>query len=118
MLDVRFLREIDQEMPGGKSQVVQVQLKRDGTLGYRNRSDAAEPGEFAALLRHVQKKIAALADRIIAAEISVRPYRLNETTPCPRCEFRSVCRFEVPVNSYLPLAVLGREQVLDQLSQA
>jgi ATP-dependent helicase/nuclease subunit B len=115
VLDLAYLGAIDQQC-ADKSDVVNVRLKKDGSLGWKGTSDAAESGEFAALMKHVAWRIGQLADEIVAGRIDIAPFRLNDLTPCPRCDFRSVCRFELPVNGYHHLTVLGREQVLAQIT--
>jgi len=44
------------------------------------------------------------------------PYRMNRVTPCPRCEYRSVCRFEPSINRYNNLEPVGREDALARMS--
>src|SRR6185369_15446138 len=75
LIDRRYLESFDERMgPGVRSDVVQVALKRDGDIGFRKNSDAAEAHEFAALLKHVEKRLAELGDQIIAGRIDVYPY--------------------------------------------
>ena len=93
------------------------ELKRDGELGYRNISDAAEASVFGALLKHVENRLGQLGDQIIAGRIDVSPFRMGQVTPCPNCEYRPVCRFDTLTNRYNHLTVLGREAVLDQIAQ-
>ena len=83
-------------------------------IGHKNTSDACESDEFAALLGLVERRIVDLADRIIAGQIDVSPYRINAMSPCVHCDFRSVCRFDVGVNRYNHLAGMKREQVLER----
>jgi ATP-dependent helicase/nuclease subunit B len=117
IFDVRGLGTLDREFAGGASEVVNVFVKKDGLLGRRNASDAAESGEFEALLSHVSNRLGELADRILSGDIDITPYRLNRQSPCPKCEFRTVCRFETTINQYRHLPALGREGVLVQLTQ-
>jgi ATP-dependent helicase/DNAse subunit B len=42
---------------------------------------------------------------------------MNRDTPCPRCEFRSVCRFEPSINRYKNLEPLRREDVLSRVTE-
>ncbi len=92
-------------------------MKKDGSLGLRNNTDAVEPAEFEALLTHVRDQLGRAADGILAGQINVAPYRLNRISPCPRCEFRSVCRFETSINRYRMLPSFGREETLVRMMQ-
>lgn len=116
VFDARFLHHLDHELvPGGKSEVVQASIKLDGQLGNAGQSDALPSHEFCALLEHVKRCIVELADRILQGEIAVWPYMMGRITPCPRCEYRSVCRFEVPVNRYRVLESPPKAQVLSHI---
>jgi ATP-dependent helicase/nuclease subunit B len=112
IFDTGYIGAIDAELSGGKSEVVAAHIKADGEFGYRDTSDVATPEEFAALLKFVERKIAQLADEIIEGNISIRPYRIGRQSPCPYCEFRPVCRFDVSVNRYNPLPSMKRTAVL------
>jgi ATP-dependent helicase/nuclease subunit B len=62
-------------------------------------------------LKLVSAKLGELADGILSGKIDVTPYRLNDTSPCPRCEYKSVCRFDPAINRYNHLKPIGREEV-------
>ena len=113
VFDARAIRQLDQALETGASEVVQARIKQDGALGNINSSDAADSEAFGALLKYVEKRIGELADRIIAGSIEVRPYRMGLTTPCPHCDYRSVCRFDPGINPYFSLQPMKRSVVLD-----
>jgi len=111
-----YVPAIDQQLQPGWSDVVQVHIKRDGDLGNLRTNDAAQPHEFAALLSHVEQKLAELGDQIIAGKIDVEPYRMGQQTPCSFCDYRPVCRFDTLTNQYHHLPAMDREGVLEQIS--
>jgi ATP-dependent helicase/nuclease subunit B len=117
LFDDRYRSNLDNQLTTGSSQVVQLYVNKEGGIGRRNSSDASERHEFEALLAHVQKRLGELADAIISGCIDVRPFRIRTATPCPTCEFRSVCRFDVTMNRYQILESMGREQVLQRVLQ-
>jgi ATP-dependent helicase/nuclease subunit B len=117
VFDARAIRQLDQSLETGASEVVQARIKQDGTLGNINSSDAADSEAFKALLAFVEKRIGELADQIIAGSIEVRPYRMGLITPCPHCEYRSVCRFDPGINPYLNLQPMKRSVVLDLIRE-
>jgi ATP-dependent helicase/nuclease subunit B len=106
------VRTIDTSLTEGTtSDVIQCQLKKDGTFGSKAKSDLASAEEFAALLAHVRRRMGELADEILAGEIGVRPYLLGQSSPCPQCEYRPVCRFQ-SADGYRFLPAMNREDVL------
>jgi ATP-dependent helicase/nuclease subunit B len=111
LFDRRCLGGLDRELSSGQSEVVQAFIKQDGTLGRRNTSDVAESQEFRELLKLVSAKLGELADGILSGRIDVMPYRLNDKSPCPNCDYRSVCRFDPAVNRYNHLKPISREDV-------
>jgi ATP-dependent helicase/nuclease subunit B len=112
ILDRRCLAALDKELEAGASDVVQAFITKDGNLGHRNTSDVAETEDFRSLLRFVSAKLGELADGIIGGRIDVLPYRLNDNSPCPRCDYRSVCRFDPAINKYNYLKVISREELV------
>ncbi len=103
---------------GGMSPVVAAYRKQDGTFGHPNTTDVADAAAFAGLLALVDRRLGEAADRVLAGDVSVRPYLLGRQTPCPRCEFRTVCRFEPGVNPYRVLPPMRREDVLAKVVES
>ncbi len=115
IFDARYVQLLDAQLqPSESSSVIKAYMKKDGSLGRKSSTDFAEPGEFAALLSLVKRKLGELSDQIIDGQIGVRPYRMRQLSPCPQCGFRSVCRFDVAMNQYHPLEPMTREQVLER----
>jgi ATP-dependent helicase/nuclease subunit B len=94
------------------SDVVSLYIRNDGTLGNKNSCDGCESSEFDAMLKVVERKLAAVADAIIGGTIEVSPYRIGDASPCVYCEYRSVCRFDPAINQYRHLTPMKREEVL------
>jgi ATP-dependent helicase/nuclease subunit B len=111
LFDVRALPMLDKDLETGPSAVVQAFIKKDGTLGRTGTSDAAESGEFRRLLELASKKLSELAGGILSGRIDIAPYRLNDQSPCARCDYKSVCRFDPGVNRYNYLSALSKEDV-------
>jgi ATP-dependent helicase/nuclease subunit B len=107
----------DTKLIEGHSVTVAAYVKKDGQFGFRDRSDVADESEFSGLLEHVQWRLGELADRLIAGDVSVRPYWINRETPCANCEFRGVCRFEPGINQYNVLNGMKRDEVLVKLGE-
>jgi ATP-dependent helicase/nuclease subunit B len=113
VFDGRFLQQLDDAVePGKTSDVVHCRVNKDGGIGNINASDAADSEAFAALLRYVRKRIGELADELVGGSIEVMPYRMGLATPCARCDYRSVCRFDPGINHYLHLESMKRGAVL------
>ena len=87
-------------------------LNKGGEFQAQRTGDAVDGQEFAAILEFARRKLAELADEIMVGMIDVRPYLLDDRSPCRYCEFRPVCRFETPPNRYLRLDRIGRKKAL------
>jgi ATP-dependent helicase/nuclease subunit B len=119
IFDFDAIRALDSELRNGQtSEVVSARVNKDGRPGRSSGGDAATGEELAALLEHVRRTIGELADGILAGVIAVAPYRLNKQSPCARCEFKDVCRFDPQVDHYDHLAPMKREQVLAKVVEA
>ncbi len=110
VFDATFISALDDQLTQGPSQVVQCFIKIDGGVG--KNSDAVEPQTFAGLLRLVEQKLGEIADQIIGGDIRVAPYRIGTATPCPRCDYRSICRFDPARQGYRKLEPIDRNQVI------
>ncbi len=118
IFDGRYFRALDGTAQSGEpSHVVQAQLKKDGELGYRDRSDFVTAGELNALLEFVHQKLGAIGDQIMSGNVGVKPYRIGKATPCPRCEYRPICRFEPGPGAYRHLAPVSRQDALVQITE-
>jgi ATP-dependent helicase/nuclease subunit B len=118
VFDGSSLAKLDSEVSDGRSLAISAFVKKNGGFGYKGSTDVTEGEEFPALLKHAAHCIGELADRILANDVAIAPYRLNQQSPCARCDYRSICRFETTVNRYRILEPLGREQVLQTLAGA
>jgi ATP-dependent helicase/nuclease subunit B len=117
VFDAAFLPGFDSALTEGKSEVVAAHVKKGGGFGYRNQSDVADPAEFAALLAFVHRRLGRLADEVVDGRVDVAPYRINRATPCPRCDYRSICRFEPSINRYTNLQPMKREDVFVRITE-
>ena len=117
LFDGRFFQDIDAECQGGASEVVQAYLNKGGGFGRFDTTDVASQRQFDALLKHVRERIGELADELIGGHIEVRPYRIGKVTPCPTCDYRSVCRFEPGVNRYYNLQRMTRSEVFEHVDR-
>ncbi|MGD0463198.1 MAG: PD-(D/E)XK nuclease family protein [Tepidisphaeraceae bacterium] len=117
VFDLRIASKLDKSLTEGQSKVVQLFLKKDGAVGLANTSDAAAADDFAALLRHVERRIGQTADEIIAGRIDIRPYRMGTTTPCSSCEFRALCRLEPSPGCYDDLEPMTRPEMFQRMKE-
>ena len=111
-----FATSFDSELaPGKSSDVIQAKLKKDGTPAAVG-NDLATGPEIGGLLEYVKAKVGELADQIMDGKITVEPYKMRTETPCPHCEYRSVCRFQPGMNRYHHVEILGRDQVIQRIN--
>jgi ATP-dependent helicase/nuclease subunit B len=113
VFDSRFFAALDNSAgPGQQSHVVQARVNKDGQLGNAASSDFVSTGELNALLEFVHQKLGEIGDQILSGKVDVKPYRMGKATPCPRCEYRSVCRFEPGPGAYRHLTPAARQEAL------
>jgi len=98
------------------SHALAVEIKKDGTPGYVNRTDVAEHAAFVAILDCARRRIGELCDQMLNGNISVAPYRLADEMPCALCLYHDVCRYEFDARSARTMKRLDRKQVLDIVS--
>ena len=77
-----------------------AQTKKDGDPYAK--CDVLESEAFDDLLMFVRRQVRELADAVLDGEVRPRPYKRGRQTPCPACDYASVCRFE-PREQYVRL---------------
>jgi ATP-dependent helicase/nuclease subunit B len=83
----------------GKSDVIPLTLKKDGTVSSRGTTGAGRE-DFSNLSTFVNTRIRKAAEEILKGNINVRPYELDGNTGCDYCAYRSVCGFDVKIPGY------------------
>nr|WP_106783804.1 helicase-exonuclease AddAB subunit AddB [Lysinibacillus timonensis] len=103
---------MDEELEeSGKSKIIPVQLKKDGSVYQRN-SRVVLPLEIDNLQHYVRSKHKEAGDGILSGEISIHPYKLKNKTACDYCSFKSVCQFD-PTDNIQKYHQLKSEQTED-----
>jgi ATP-dependent helicase/nuclease subunit B len=115
IFDGQFFPSLDNDPDCTNSDVVNARLKKDGTFGYKGTTDVVEAEELAALLKRVREHVAQVGERIMGGVVDLKPYRMGTATPCPRCSYKSVCRFDASLNHYHHIQNVRREEVLKRV---
>ena len=100
----------------GSSAVIPVALKADGSLKATSKTAGTE--DFYAMSSHVNRTVMEVGRRILAGDVSVRPYELADRTGCDYCPYHTVCGFDVrlPGFSYRKLEMIAKpEDILERM---
>jgi ATP-dependent helicase/nuclease subunit B len=112
----QFFELLDRTLDSGWSNFYSFRVTaKDGQYGDPGRSAALKPGDFEKVLQFAATEIVKLSEGIVSGKIDVRPYRLNQKSPCSYCKYRPVCRFDWQINDYSPLVSLNKLQVLEKI---
>lgn len=117
--DIDSLVLMDEELQeSGKSKIIPVQLKKDGSVYQRN-SRVVIPFEMDHLQQYVRSKHKQAGDGILSGETSIRPYKLKNKTACDFCSFKSVCQFDPTDNmqNYHQLQAEQSENILHKIKE-
>jgi ATP-dependent helicase/nuclease subunit B len=92
-------------------------VTKDGNqYGHNNTTGALRPADFEKVLRFTQTQIIRLAEEILKDVIEISPYRLNGDSPCSRCKYKPLCRFDWQINDYNVLEPLNKLSALEKIS--
>jgi len=108
----------DKALTTGQSEVLNVWVNKDGTFGRRDTADVADDAEFCTLIDFVELKVRELAAGVTSGRVAVEPYLYHDVSPCPRCDYRKVCRFEQTVNRYRKLEPMKRTEAIMAMQSA
>jgi ATP-dependent helicase/nuclease subunit B len=115
IFDGTFSGELDSGNTSN-SKYYNFQVTKDGQPygSYHNRG-ALKPTDFENILKFTEQRIIKSAEALIAGKIDVKPYRLNQKSPCSNCEYKPVCRFDWQINDYNHLTKTGKKKILEDL---
>ncbi|MFH1715848.1 MAG: PD-(D/E)XK nuclease family protein, partial [Planctomycetota bacterium] len=109
-------RQLDSAADSGWSRFFNFSISaKDEQYGNYGISGALRTDDFERLLKFTEQKIIQSAEEIVSGEIDVRPYRLNQLSPCSYCRYRPVCRFDWQINDYNFLESVNKVQVLEKM---
>jgi ATP-dependent helicase/nuclease subunit B len=96
-----------------KSEVIPVELKKDGEL-YESHSHVASTQEFEVIETYVKNCIRQQGKDIYDGKISVNPYRDGNECSCNYCPYASVCGMDekIPGYGYRSLEKIPKEEAL------
>ena len=114
---LEIVRLMDTGLTRGTSAVIPVGLTAGGD--FHKRSSLVKWGEFDTLRSHVERTIRESAAAIMAGDIQISPYSLEDRRPCTFCPYKAVCQFDPQVqgNSYRCLPRLEEGEVFSRLGR-
>jgi ATP-dependent helicase/nuclease subunit B len=116
IFDGRIFQQLDNTAQGGWSRFYSFRVTpKDGPFGNYSISATLKPADFEDVLKFTENKIIQLSEDILSGRIEVKPYRLNQKSPCTYCRYKSVCRFDWQINDYSFLESLDKLKVLEKI---
>lgn len=87
-------KAMDQALQIGvpKSDIVRVNLKKDGTPD--SHSMVISPEQFEHVRKHVRTKVTDIAKRVYAGDAPASPIQDGQQVACTFCDYRPVCQFD------------------------
>ncbi len=81
-----------------KSDVIPVEIKKNGELSARSSVASAE--EFAVLSEYVNHSIVNMGNDIYAGTVEVSPFVEGQISSCDYCPYKAVCGFDTKIEGY------------------
>lgn len=118
LLDAEHIGVLDATLDKGHSPFYSFYRNKEGGMGHADSGDGADAPTFRAVLDHVRRRLGELADGVLDGDVSVKPYRLGNFSPCSWCPMSSVCRFEMGINDVRYLESLKRSEVFKRIANS
>ncbi|MBN1391223.1 MAG: exodeoxyribonuclease V subunit gamma [Sedimentisphaerales bacterium] len=119
IFDGRIFGSLDNKVSSGWSRYYSFRVTpKDGPYGNYSISAALKSDDFERVIKFTEKKIIRLSEEILSGRIEVRPYRLNQKSPCGFCKYKAVCRFDWQVNEYNILDSLDKVGALEKMKHS
>ena len=105
------------EGSGGTSDVIPVELKKDGTVSARSSVLTSE--ELTQVSEYVNKKIRQIGQDIMDGNFPLNPYEKGNRTACTFCAYHAVCGFDKRIEGcrMRTLEEYSKEELLDKMSR-
>ena len=81
-------------MPGGSSQVIYYECKKDGSLAKNSERKVVDTETFDNVKKTASDKAKMLAGDILKGTVSVDPYEYKSENACNYCPYVSICKFD------------------------
>jgi len=112
----QFFQDLDRSATSGWSNFYSFCVSSGNQqYGDYGKSAVLKPDDFERALHFAETNIVRLAQGIVSGKIDLKPYRLNQQSPCSYCKFKPVCRFDWQINDYNLLESLNKLQVLERV---
>lgn len=110
-------RLMDTTLDSGRSDIVPIGLKKDGSF-YAG-SKIADAQSFELLQQHMHRLIEQAGIQMTTGEVTLNPYENSQGNACTFCDFKSVCQFDpiLAENNFRRLQPLKEAEVLQRLQQ-
>ncbi|OPZ74887.1 MAG: ATP-dependent helicase/deoxyribonuclease subunit B [Firmicutes bacterium ADurb.Bin456] len=115
LADPEVVRLMDRDVQGN-SDLIPVQIKKDGGLGSRSAVLTLE--QFELLRCYLRHQLASAGSGIMDGVVEISPYRLGTFRSCQHCSFKPVCQFDplIEGNEYRLLRQENESVIWDRLA--
>lgn len=118
LLDTQIVRKMDTTLTTGKSNIVDVTIKKEGEVS--EKANTLNSRQFENLQKYMDKIIKQIAEEILGGNIGIEPYykMQSKKTPCEYCSYKSICQFnQTTRNDYKYIPNLSKEAVLEKINE-
>lgn len=117
LADSQIVKKMDTTLQTGKSNIVDVQIKKDGEVS--EKTNTLNRKQFEKLQLYMDKIIKQISQEILSGKISIEPYyRIQgKKTPCEYCSYKPICQFsQTTKNNYRYIANANKEFIFEQIN--
>lgn len=89
--DAEIIKSMDSQI-NGTSNIIPASINKDGNIG--SRTNGATHEQFTLLRKYVKGAIENLSEDMVKGDITIRPYKKKNKTPCEFCSYAAICQFD------------------------
>lgn len=109
--EVARLSDTDLDVRATTSDIVPITLKKDGNFAARgNRVLRTE--DFDLLREYTNRKIEKSVSKMTSGSLNINPTSHKGVTACDWCQFKSICKFEKPLNKHQSLPKMKADEAI------
>ncbi|CAM3726724.1 helicase-exonuclease AddAB subunit AddB [Alkalicoccus chagannorensis] len=114
--DPEVLAASDTSIESGWSDIVPLNIKKDGTPSSAKGSNAVEPEILERMRQFIRTFMKSTAEGIAGGSTALEPYRKKGRTPCMFCSYRAFCQFDpdLETNNYRKLEDIEDKEMIEK----
>ena len=98
-----------------KSNIINVEYKKDGNFTASTENYLLEQKEFLSLQKYAFKVINKALDEMLQGYIAPKPYKIGASNPCNSCKYKSICHYQIDSSGFRKIEIKNKLDIVSTI---